>query len=148
MVRERGVRPLCAAIAAGMQVKPSTSQQLAEQSRRMPHASTEVFPIRTRAGSQPPPTIHLQSLQQCVHSGSAPPARLYGIPFDRIDHRDIPYMWAIRPVDHTAQPNIQARSLFSQCQTPTAPRRAVGFFRSGCPSSTSTISGDEAHYVK
>ena len=26
------------------------------------------------------------------------------------------------------------RSLFSQSQTPTAPRRAVGFFRSGCPS--------------
>jgi hypothetical protein len=26
------------------------------------------------------------------------------------------------------------RSLFSQFQTPTAPRRAVGFFRSGCPS--------------
>jgi len=25
------------------------------------------------------------------------------------------------------------RSLLSQSQTPTAPRRAVGFFRSGCP---------------
>jgi hypothetical protein len=25
------------------------------------------------------------------------------------------------------------RSLFSQSQTPTTPRRAVGFFRSGCP---------------
>jgi hypothetical protein len=39
----------------------------------------------------------------------------------------------VNDVEHAPSQPLM-RSLLSQSQTPTAPRRAVGFFRFGCPS--------------